>query len=89
MYGGPKDWFGSHGWHVEGVEDGENWEEYTSAYYRLLITNAEKNIPKIIYSKNRKVGDILFIMRRAMVFRTVETQSCFGKQKKHLLVSTM
>ena len=54
MYGGPKDWFGSHGWHVEGVEDGENWEEYTSAYYRLLITNAEKNIPKIIYSKNRK-----------------------------------
>ena len=54
MYGGPKDWFGSHGWHVEGVEDGENWEEYTSAYYRLLITSAEENIPKIIYSKNRK-----------------------------------
>ena len=21
MYGGPKDWFSSHGWHVEGVED--------------------------------------------------------------------
>ena len=54
VYGGPEDWFGSHGWHVEGVEDGENWEEVTNAYYKLLVENADPNIPKVIYSKTRK-----------------------------------
>ncbi len=54
MYGDPNDWFGSHGWHVEGVEDGEDWMEITDAYYRLLIKNADPNIPKMIYSKTRK-----------------------------------
>ena len=34
MYGGPEDWFG-----IEGVEDGENWQEITDAYYRLLVEN--------------------------------------------------
>ena len=54
MYGGPKEWFGSHGWHVEGVEDGEHWEDLVNAYYKLLVTNANIDIPKVIYSKNRK-----------------------------------
>ena len=54
MYGGPEDWFGSHGWHVEGVENGENWQEITDAYYRLLVENSSTKIPKVIYSKTRK-----------------------------------
>ena len=54
VYGGPEDWFGSHGWHVEGVEDGENWEELSKAYTRLLIDSNDENIPKVIYSKTRK-----------------------------------
>ena len=54
MYGDPNDWFGSHGWHVEGVENGEDWGQYVDAYHRLLITNSQQNIPKVIYSKNRK-----------------------------------
>lgn len=54
MYGGPEDWFGSHGWHVEGVEDGENWEQIIKAYHRLLVQNADSKTPKIIYSKTRK-----------------------------------
>ena len=54
VYGGPEDWFGSHGWHVEGVEDGENWEELSKAYTRLLIDTNDENIPKVIYSKTRK-----------------------------------
>ena len=54
VYGGPNDWFGSHGWHVEGAEDGENWEELTEAYYRLLVKNTDPNIPKAIFSKTRK-----------------------------------
>ena len=54
MYGDPDDWFGSHGWHVEGVQNGEDWSEITNAYYRLLVDNHKTNIPKVIYSKTRK-----------------------------------
>ena len=54
VYGGPEDWFGSHGWHVEGVEDGEDWGQIVDAYHRLLEDNHDSNIPKIIYSKTRK-----------------------------------
>ena len=53
IYGSPEDWFGSHGWHVEGVQNGEDWDEITNAYHRLLVDD-EPNIPKIIYSKTRK-----------------------------------
>ena len=31
MYGTPNDWFGSHGWHVEGTMEGESWSELTEA----------------------------------------------------------
>ena len=54
LYGGPENWFGGHGWHVEAIEDGENWEEISNAYYNLIIKNADPNKPKIIYSKTRK-----------------------------------
>jgi len=54
VYGTPEDWFGSHGWHVEGTSDVEDWDELTNAYYRLLVTNADPNIPKVIYGKGTK-----------------------------------
>ena len=54
VYGTPEDWFGSHGWHVEGTSNVEDWEELTNAYYRLLVTNADPNIPKVIYGKGTK-----------------------------------
>ena len=54
MYGTPEDWFGSHGWHVEGTMDGESWNELTEAYYRLLIEKADPNIPKALYARLRK-----------------------------------
>ncbi len=54
MYGTPKDWFGSHGWHVEGTDEGEDWEALTNAFYRSLETNADPNIPKVVYAKSRK-----------------------------------
>ena len=54
MYGGPRDWFGSHGWHVEGTEEGENWETLTGAFYRLLVENGDPDIPKVVYAKTRK-----------------------------------
>jgi len=54
MYGTPEDWFGSHGWHVEGTMNGESWNELTEAYYRLLIEKADPNIPKALYARLRK-----------------------------------
>jgi transketolase len=54
MYGTPEDWFGSHGWHVEGTMYGEDWDLLTQAYYNLLVENANPNQPKILYSKMRK-----------------------------------
>jgi len=54
MYGTPKDWFGSHGWHVEGAEEGENWEALTDAFYRCLVTQADPNVPKVVYAMTRK-----------------------------------
>ena len=54
VYGTPEDWFGSHGWHVEGTTNVEDWEELTNAYYKLLVTNADPNVPKVIYGKGTK-----------------------------------
>ena len=54
VYGTPEDWFGSHGWHVEGTSDVEDWDGLTSAYYKLLVTNADPNTPKVIYGKGIK-----------------------------------
>jgi transketolase len=54
VYGDPKDWFGSHGWHVEGTMNGEDWNELTNAYYNLLIKNADPQIPKVLYAKSIK-----------------------------------
>ena len=54
IYGTPEDWFGSHGWHVEGTMDGENWGELTKSYYKLLIENADPKIPKVIYGRTTK-----------------------------------
>lgn len=54
MYGTPEDWFGSHGWHVEGTMNGEDWGELTEAYYRLLVENADPKVPKVIYGRGVK-----------------------------------
>jgi len=54
MYGTPEDWFGSHGWHVEGTMEGEDWDSLTQAYYRLLVGNARPDQPKVLYARMRK-----------------------------------
>ncbi len=54
MYGTPEDWFGSHGWHVEGTMEGEDWDSLTQAYHRLLVENAQPDQPKVLYARMRK-----------------------------------
>ena len=36
VYGTPEDWFGSHGWHVEGTSNVEDWGSLTDAYLSLI-----------------------------------------------------
>ncbi len=50
----PQELFETKGWHVEGTDDCEDWESFTSAYYDLLVGKAKNNIPKMIYAKSRK-----------------------------------
>ena len=50
----PRELFETKGWHVEGTEDSEDWESFTTAYYDLLVGKAKNNIPKMIYAKSRK-----------------------------------
>ena len=54
VYGTPEDWFGSHGWHVEGTMDGEDWESLINAYYKLLVEKAKPDQPKVLYARMRK-----------------------------------
>jgi len=54
VYGTPEDWFGSHGWHVEGTMNGEDWESLINAYYKLLVKKANPDQPKVLYAKMRK-----------------------------------
>ncbi len=50
----PQELFETKGWHVEGTDDCEDWESFTTAYYDLLVGKAKNNIPKMIYAKSRK-----------------------------------
>ena len=54
VYGTPEDWFGSHGWHVEGTMNGEDWESLINAYYKLLVKKANPDQPKVLYARMRK-----------------------------------
>ena len=50
----PQELFETKGWHVEGTDNCEDWESFTTAYYDLLVGKAKNNIPKMIYAKSRK-----------------------------------
>ena len=54
VYGTPEDWFGSHGLHVEGTMNGEDWESLINAYYKLLVKKANPDQPKVLYARMRK-----------------------------------
>ena len=53
VHGNPPDWFLSYGWKVEGTDQGEDWESIMKAYHSLFEGN-DPDIPKIIWTKNRK-----------------------------------
>lgn len=55
VYGGPKEWFGCHGWRVIGTEHGSNFEEVYETIDELFDeSKIEKNIPSAAWFKTRK-----------------------------------
>ena len=60
VYGGPADWFGSHGWRTAGTEEGESWEAITRLLEQTLQGGAEAEAgdsdgtPTALWFKTRK-----------------------------------
>jgi len=54
VFGGPKDWIGSHGWNVLGTEDGIKWKSILKVFQEYEQTIAKQKKPTAIYFKTRK-----------------------------------
>ncbi len=54
MHGGPKDWFEPHGWRVAGAEEGEDFEQLTSALIEIVHAKDTGGRPGCVWFKTRK-----------------------------------
>jgi transketolase len=54
VYGGPKEWFESHGWRVAGVEDGEDYAQLTRALLEIVHAQKTGGRPGCVWFKTRK-----------------------------------
>ena len=54
VYGGPSDWFGSHGWRVAGTEAGEDWQEIARALLDMVHGENPQHLPGAVWAKSRK-----------------------------------
>lgn len=55
VYGGPREWFGCHGWRVIGTEHGSDFSEVYNTIDELFDTNEIiKNTPNVAWFKTRK-----------------------------------
>lgn len=54
VHGAPEDWFGAHGWHVYGAENGSDWEPVARAILTMTQTNHADGAPSVAWVKTRK-----------------------------------
>ncbi len=54
VYGTPKDWIGSHGWHVIGTDDGSDWQPVTQTLLDITALQPDDRKPKAAWFKTRK-----------------------------------
>ncbi len=52
--GGPKEWFGSHGWRVCGTDKGDDWKAVAETLGRLVGESDGDQAPSVAYFKTRK-----------------------------------
>lgn len=59
VYGGPQEWFGSHGWEVFGAENGSDWAQVCDALGKMVDADNPARVPRVTWVKTRKGRDYL------------------------------
>ncbi len=54
IFGTPEDWFGSHGWRVFGVEQGNEWGPVAQALVEMTAGGTPDHAPSVVWLKTRK-----------------------------------
>lgn len=54
VYGAPGDWYASHGWHVYGTEQGDDWDAVTQALLTMVLADNPEHAPSMSWFKTRK-----------------------------------
>jgi transketolase len=57
VYGTPKDWFGAHGWRVNGTEQGMEWGPVTRVLLDMIYGENSDKVPSAAWFKTRKGRD--------------------------------
>ncbi len=59
VYGGPHDWFASHGWKDFGAENGSDWEQVSAALLKMELFENPDRVPSVAWVKTRKGREYL------------------------------
>ncbi len=54
IFGGPEEWFASHGWKVYGAEDGSDWRQVSEALRTMVLSENPDKVPSVTWAKTRK-----------------------------------
>lgn len=54
VYGTPADWFGSHGWNVNGTENGSDWASISEVLLKAVHSENPERRPNAVWVKTRK-----------------------------------
>ena len=54
IYGTPNEWFGAHGWHVLGTENGSEWEPVVRTILMMVFGENRDKAPNAAWFKTRK-----------------------------------
>ena len=59
VYGGPEEWFGSHGWKVFGAENGSDWVQVNKALWEMALSENPDRVPSVTWVRTRKGREYL------------------------------
>jgi transketolase len=59
VYGGPEEWFASHGWKVFGAENGSDWTQVSEALLKMVLAENPDRVPSVAWVKTRKGREYL------------------------------
>ncbi len=59
VYGGPEEWFASHGWKVFGAQDGSDWAQVSGVLWNMIRSDNPDRVPSVAWVKTRKGREYL------------------------------